>query len=293
MGSRLVKLRGDIYYLPGRTNIGVIVRDDWCIVVDTGIDEDSGRKAVNAVRREGLEVKYVLNTHSHADHIGGNRFLAMRAGAAVLAPRLEDVFIEHPILEPLYLYGASPPKSLRGKFTMASPSRVSRVLCEGVDEELGVEVIPLPGHSVNMVGVAADRVFFAADSIFPERLVEKFGVLYHLDARAAAETLERLRGLKYAVYLPSHSEPLSDLTKLIDLNLESIWRARVAVEEAADGAKAEEAVSRVLRGMGIRVDSPALYHLYFSAVKSYLAWLVDEGVLREEVKEGELRYVRA
>ena len=61
------------------------------------------------------------NTHSNADHDGGNTLLQNRLGCAVYATPMEKAVVEHPILEPSFLYGGYPFKKLRKKFLMDKP----------------------------------------------------------------------------------------------------------------------------------------------------------------------------
>lgn len=288
----LVKLAGDVFYLPGRTNIGVVVRDDWCILVDSGLDDDSARKALRTVEREGLRVRYLVNTHSHADHIGGNRFIVKRSGAMVLAPEIEASFVEHPILEPLTLYGAYPPMEMRGKFIMAKPTKVSRTFSEGVDEELGLEYVALPGHSINLHGVAASGVLFLGDALFPENLMEKYGIIYHLNVGEAVESMKKLRETRYSLYVPSHAPHTSDVEGLVEKNVSHVEKVRDKVVEVLGRLRSlEEVVSDVLDAMGVKVPSLPLYHLYSSTIKSYLTWLCDDGVIRCMVKDGRVSYM--
>lgn len=49
--QRLQKLSDNVYVVLGRTNAGVLVIDNnECVIVDTGIDEDSGRRILNAIK---------------------------------------------------------------------------------------------------------------------------------------------------------------------------------------------------------------------------------------------------
>lgn len=73
--------------------------------------------------------KAIVNTHSHADHCGGNRYIKERTGATIYASEIESAIIQYPLLEPLYLFsGASPLRDLRNKFLMAQSSSVDHVI---------------------------------------------------------------------------------------------------------------------------------------------------------------------
>ena len=64
-------------------------------------------------------MKAIFNTHSHADHIGGNRYLQFQTGCSLYASGIECAFTRELLLEPAFLYGGNPPRDLRHKFPMA------------------------------------------------------------------------------------------------------------------------------------------------------------------------------
>ena len=70
---KVVKVNGNVYMLQGAGgNIGVSVGDDGIVIVD---DQFAGmapkiKEALKAITNK--PVKYVINTHYHGDHTGGN-----------------------------------------------------------------------------------------------------------------------------------------------------------------------------------------------------------------------------
>ncbi|MCF0229681.1 MAG: MBL fold metallo-hydrolase, partial [Parasporobacterium sp.] len=147
----LIQISEHDYYIdcPAKTGL-VQTGDKTVIAIDSGNDKDAGKKVLRHIEAKGWTLTAVFNTHSHADHIGGNRFLQERTGCHIYAPGMENVYTNNPQLEPVTLFGGLPFKDISGKFMMAQSSS-SELLTPDV-LPAGMEIIPLPGHSFDMVG---------------------------------------------------------------------------------------------------------------------------------------------
>ncbi len=290
--QRLQRLSDDVYVVPGRTNAGILLIDgNECVIIDTGIDEDSGRRILNAIKPLNLRIRAIVNTHHHADHIGGNSLLVRRSGAAVYATPEDRPFIERPVLEPLYLFGSFPPKLLRTKLLEAEGVSVKDL--DDLRREVGFNVIPLPGHTMGMVGISYGNVLFTADSFFPLYIIQKYGAPYHLDVRLALESLRKLAenigGYEYVV--PAHGDVLKplDAINLINENINAINRLReLVLNNIGDSVMLEELIVRLFSLMGVNIDSPHNYLLNRSAILSYVTWLSDDGLITIKAVDGKL-----
>ena len=177
----LERLSGSTYIIRGPTNIGVYAPPGRAAtLIDSGNDDDAGRKILRACEAAGLEIARIANTHSNADHCGGNAFIQARTGCEIASTRAEAAFIEEPSLEPTLLWGGYPPQPLRNKFLMAKSSRVTLLLeppC--VLPGTGIEVVALPGHYLGMVGYKTpDGVLFAADAAASPEILGKYRYFY-------------------------------------------------------------------------------------------------------------------
>jgi len=285
--ASLEELADGVYLLPGRVNIGFICHEDGCYMVDTGIDDDQARKALRALGKLGLELKAAVNTHSHADHIGGNSFVKRRAGVPILAPEAELPFVRMPLLEPMMLYGGCPIGDLRSKFFAAKPSDAEALEAVG----LPFEIVNLAGHSPAMVGLQANGVFFVADAYFGLEVLRRHVLPYTYDPGAALEALKTVLDEREAeLFVPSHGKPTRDPTAEVEANIRALEAAREATLKALSRATGRglstcQVVSSVLSELGISPRSTGLYCLYASCIRGYLAWLEREG-LAEAVVEG-------
>ena len=153
------------------TNLGagvfIINRDD-VTVVDTGVPgkTDQILAAVREVGRAPGDVKQILVTHYHQDHIGNLGPLTEATGAQVYAPAREVGLIRKG--------GTAPPVAKRGvlgaivsrkaNFTEQPPQRVHHEVSGGDELNIagGVRVVDTPGHSVGHVAY----LFTEAGAIF-------------------------------------------------------------------------------------------------------------------------------
>ena len=280
------QIAGPAYYLPGRVNIGVPVGEGQAAFIDTGLDESTARKAVQAAEQAGLRVTAVINTHAHADHCGGNAFVKKRTGAPIYAPPAEAAFIQHTEFEPFYLFGAAPFKAIDSKWFHATPSSVDHLL----DTRLTlcgqeIEVIPAPGHSMNQVALATPEVAYLADALMAPDILDRYPIQYCYDVLAHRMTLDRLSRLRRVWYVGAHFPPTQDLAALLTVNLGNLDRTATAVQDAVNcPASTEEVVQRVADALEVPPMDPAAYLLNAAAIKAHLSAHVREGRIAFEVQ---------
>lgn len=280
------------YYIDCPAKIGVYVRDkDHVYLVDSGNDKSAGRKVRQILDQNGWHLAAILNTHSHADHIGGNRYLQGQTGCRIYSGGMEAAFTKHPVLEPSFLYGGYPCKDLRHKFLMAQESDVADFSDGGFPEE--VEVIPLPGHSFDMVGFRMpDGAVFLADCISSLETLEKYAVPFIYDVGAYLETLDLVEGMEAAVFVPSHAETTSDIKGLVRHNRDQANRIAERVLSICEKLGCfEEILQEVFRGYGLVMNFEQ-HALVGSTVRSYLSWLKDHGKVDAVFRDGMMLWQR-
>jgi len=206
----LKQITEDVYYIPNPTNIGVIRDGETAILIDSGLDDDTGKRILRTLEKYGLSLEAIINTHFHADHCGGNAYLKEKTGAKIYAPEIESAIIQYPYLEPFCLFsGANPIKDLKNKFLMAKPSQVDYVIKNNEDklsfDEIEVGIVRLPGHSPNQIGIEIEDILFCADSVFSEDILRKYKIPFCVDIDKQKKTLNFLKNIKYRFYVPSYA----------------------------------------------------------------------------------------
>jgi glyoxylase-like metal-dependent hydrolase (beta-lactamase superfamily II) len=282
------------------TGIGVVTHADKAILIDTGLDENLVRKVVNALTNEGISIVAAINTHAHADHIGGNAWLQRRTGCIVCAPHYEHYFVERPDLEPYTLYGATAPKALQGKFLQAQPSKVDHVLTEGDHIIAGfrVRMHALGGHSVGQMGVEVDgiqegvrgevasprdRVFFVGDALLPEATLSKYGLAFAVDPLAARASAERLAKVHDTILVCYHGGVVEEIDAAVKANVARMRAAEEATLAFLRRAPAstDDLCAHLLDMFPPERLSVELHALQAATVRGYLSAL--ERVGRTEV----------
>ncbi len=286
-------------YLPGAVNVGVVWGPDGrAVAVDTGGDRDAGRHLLRAVQARSLRLVAVVNTHSHADHYGGNEYLLRQVpDLEVWAPVVEEAVLRYPYLEPFSLYGARPPEPLQNKWLMARASAVHHVY-DTVDGELEVAGLVLrvhraDGHAVRQAAVGFGGVCYAADAFFGPEVLDKYEVPFTHDVAGQLSTLQRLRTWPYEVFVPGHGSPVPRdlLPRVVDANEQAVRRTTERVLEAVGpGATSDEVVHRVAAGLRNPPANPSTYFLLRSTVMGHLAYLLEAGRVDWTVERGVLRW---
>jgi glyoxylase-like metal-dependent hydrolase (beta-lactamase superfamily II) len=294
-GLELERLSGSTYVIRGPTNIGVYAPEGvGATLIDSGNDDDAGRKILRACEAAGLTISRIANTHSNADHCGGNAFIQARTDCAIASTRTEAAFIEEPSLEPSLLWGGFPLPTLRNKFLMAKGSRVTELLeppCSLAGS--GIEVVPLPGHYVGMVGYSTpDGVFFAADSAASPEILEKYRYYYVYDVAAHLETLRSLAGRRDAWIVPSHAEPTRDASALAAANIAKVEEVGEIVLDLCATESAVEDLLAMLAGRLGLVLNHTQYALLGSTLRSYLAWHAGQGLVVSRIESNRLLFSR-
>ena len=275
----LIQVSQQSYYIQSPAKIGLVKLSgrDVCLI-DSGSDKDAGRKVRQLLDANGWRLTAIYNTHSNADHIGGNKYLQAQTGCRIYAPGIDCAFTRHPILEPSFLYGGYPCKELRHKFLMAQESDARELTRESLPD--GFEIIPLPGHFFDMVGFrTGDDVVYLADCLSSKETLDKYQIGFLYDPAAYLETLETVKSLRAKMFIPAHAEACEDITALAQYNIDKVLEIADKITDVCREPLCFEAIlQKLFAGYGLTMNFEQ-YVLVGSTVRSYLAWLKDTGRL--------------
>lgn len=160
------QIREELYAIltrGGYLNMYLIIHDGALTLVDCALGKSDIDHVASALASKGwslADIRHVLITHAHTDHIGGLANLQQRANPHTMAHRLDA-----PIIRGEQKVSIADPRELSGlnrllfpilsNPPLVTPARVDRELEDGqlLDEVLPqLRVIHLPGHSHGQVG---------------------------------------------------------------------------------------------------------------------------------------------
>ncbi len=237
---------------------GVVAGPQWAVVIDTLALPDETLAMREFIEHElGMTVRYVINTHYHADHAWGNCFFP---GATIIAhTRCRELLEERgqPSLESARKQNAAlrQVKIVLPQMTFDSGQLTLRV------GKKNLTILPAAGHSEDGVSVLVeeDRVLFAGDAFMPlpyivdgdiddiassikkigrmglENIVQGHGDIIlrgEIDA-AVKENLTYINNLKKLAKAAARRKSTDDLTDTV--KIEDCGKSRVYLGGLAEG----------------------------------------------------------
>lgn len=142
---------------PLENNVFLIIDENTkeSLLIDPGIESDY---ILNDINKENLNLKYIINTHSHFDHAHNNVFFKEKTKAKLLIHK-DELMILKTMGQQAMVWGMKVPKS-------AEPDKL---LEEGDIIEIGnikLKVIHTPGHTPGGISLIVDKIAFVGDTIF-------------------------------------------------------------------------------------------------------------------------------
>lgn len=229
---------------------GAITGPQWAIVIDTLATPDETLEMRSYIEEQlGVPVRYVINTHYHADHCWGNCFFP---GATIIAHTLCRKLMEEKGTASLEVAKKQSAVFKQAKISLPHMTFDQGTLSLRVGKKTLV-IMPTPGHSIDGISILIeeDRVLFAGDAFMPlpyivdgdideltatikrigkmglENIIQGHGdiVLRGEIEEATRENLAYLSAIRKAV--KSASRKRNPVEALAEIDVESCGKSRV------------------------------------------------------------------
>jgi glyoxylase-like metal-dependent hydrolase (beta-lactamase superfamily II) len=193
----------------------VFVDDEAAIAVDSGYDTHKQQTlSLIAHALAGRKLDWLVNTHCHSDHMGGNAALQRAYGCRTSIPLGEAPLIRAWDETGLMLEPAG---------QTAERFEVSDTIAAG--DELGMggidwEAVPAPGHDMHalMFYSPAHRILISGDALWENGFGVIFPELYgdRTGFDATQQTLERIAALRIETVIPGHGALFHDVAGALE-----------------------------------------------------------------------------
>ncbi|MBN2044386.1 MAG: MBL fold metallo-hydrolase [Anaerolineales bacterium] len=222
----------NVYFFQSRVyaevNAGVIAGPDMAVVVDTLPFPDETVIIRNFIEQElQVPVRYVINTHYHADHTWGNYLFP---GAKIIGhnlcrkmliqkgiPALERAQETNPSLRPI-------------KIVLPQITFDQGEISINVGKK-NLRIFPLPGHTMDNLAVLVDedRVLFTGDTLMA------LPYIVDGDIDISIESMQKIKELGLENVVQGHGDIIlrGEVNLVVDEAIEYLEQVRKAVKKAS------------------------------------------------------------
>jgi len=316
------KLSTHIAMLHNATNIGIAQDGDSLFLVDTGSDDDAGKHILRLLQKLYPEKKLTaaIDTHSHADHCGGNDYLVRHTGCQIWASEKESQSIEMPSLQSTIVWGARPFRDIETKFYQAQRgTHVSKIVSgffygnaapadsanphdakkdDGATNDIPpaagnitMTAIPLPGHYFGQTGILAHDnddnkdSFFLGDALFGSTIIKKYWIPFLYDVGQFRASLATIENTPADFYIPSHGEIYTkkNIHEIVELNTITTLETEQLILKILKTPHTAEELLTAVADYGSIPLAMGPYVLIGCTIRSYLSCLYNDGKVKYEI----------
>ena len=292
------------------TNIGVVQTDDGIIVIDTGDSQEDGENLVKTLSLlfPNKKITTIINTHSHADHCGGNESIVSSQNAKVWTSFREAHLMElSGIMGDLYWGGIAISDVRKLSFENNVSLHADRIIDTrqgavrlDLDKNVSARFIPLPGHYYDQMGVLIHdkidhkRIFFLADGFFGASMLKKYWVPFMQNPELFRKSVEKIEHTKSDFYVPSHGDiyDSDSINAIAELNVIITYETEILVMKLLrEQSLTQEELLKAFAdfsGINLRLSQ---YVLIGYTLKSYLTSLHQAGLVTFELRDNKFYWV--
>ena len=223
------RIADDIYVFTSQSYIqvtaGAILTSEGVILIDTLYFPEETKAIKEFLEdRLGLQIKYIINTHYHADHSQGTYLFP---NAQIISHRLCRNF-----LDSLGRDGLEEAQKEAEDLEEVQIQLPNMIFDKGsLQLHLGnktVELFHMPGHSMDMIGVMekSQRIFFASDNMMP------VPTIFDGQPEALMQSLNMIQSLEPESIVRGHGEIIlkGEIQQSVQSDLDYLSRIQKGVE---------------------------------------------------------------
>lgn len=238
------RIADDVYVFTSRryaqVTCGAILTREGAVLIDTLFFPDEARAVSDFVeRRLNHPVRYVINTHYHADHTMGTYLYPHATVVSHSQCRT--------LLDSVGRKGLEQTKIQMPEFQEVNLILPSLVVAKGtLDIALGgktIRLLPLPGHSLDLMGVYIldSQILFTSDAVMP------IPTFFDGDYHAVKASLQKIAQLEPDTLVQGHGEVVlrGEITNTVQNDIDYLDRLYEEVANLVKKGKSAEALKQI------------------------------------------------
>jgi cyclase len=219
---------------------GAVTGTQWAVVIDTlALPEETLQMRQYIEETLGMPVRYVINTHYHADHTWGNCYFP---GATVLSHSLCRKAMAEKAIPALELTKQSNPTFSKSKIVLPQLTFSQGTINLRVGKK-NLILMTTPGHSADGISVLIeeDRVLFAGDAFMP------LPYIVDGDIDVMSGVIKQIGKMGLENIVQGHGDIIlrGEIEGSVKENLAYLTNIRKAVKSASKKRNPEEVLSMV------------------------------------------------
>lgn len=260
------------------------------ILMDTGLAREDRDTLVYELEMNNARPIGIIVSHTHYDHSGNAEFLKRRYGCQIMAS-LAEAGTASRAMAYRCAYPAMTPKEIEDMLgdecyttdQIIMPNQRIAVFC-GVP----FGILPLAGHTPGHIGIITpDKVAYLADAIMSEEAMKHSKMPSAICREEDLKAKQSLKALNCEAYVLAHRGVYSDISALVDKNIDFIYDRAELVYSCLEGDMSEEEwVQAVYTHLEMHSTKPFKCAVCERNMRSFIDYLADGGRVAIERRKG-------
>lgn len=296
---KIYNIKGNTYYF--ETKYSYIpfykLNDNEIVMLDSGYYGTDDKIIQELISKYNFNVKAVICSHGHIDHIGNNFWLQEKYNTEIIMSDYESNFCESvyglkSFHFTVYLKGAD-------KRFEPIPFKTDRKITNS-DKYIEIsgnrfEIVQLPGHTYFHLGIITpDNVFYVGDSLLSSEAIKENKLSFSSNILLDINSKEKIRNTKCEKYILAHKGvyDYSLINEIIDQNLLFYEeQMQLIIDSVKNHMTFDEIFKEIIQK--IQISKHALSYVQTERIiKNFINYLLENGVLRIEIEDDTLKYCR-
>lgn len=265
------------------------------ILIDSGLSRD-WEGILECLQRENLQIKAVLTSHLHPDHVGNHLNLRNTFGAKLYMTMHAAAICASPMNQVATYSGIITYRRICKDMASAIvPDEIMDWNAESITVEGATfRLLQLPGHSAEHLGIVTpDGVAYLGDTVLSERVIKSLRAPFCVCVELDLASKEFLAETHYDRYILAHNEVCDEIREVALLNRDMMLQKAQAIQDlATEYMSLDVLTQKAMKLAGSELDSVHRVAGFRRNILPLVDYLIDMGRLTRRANDGVIEYIR-